>query len=723
MSGCASINMTEPTATHATDLAGTVPGGDGPEPGNDHELLELLVAETQDYAIFMLNTDGRVTTWNRGAQRFKGYRSEDIIGQHFSVFYPPEDIRAGKPGRELEIAAADGRLEDEGWRVRQDGTQFWANVVITALREPDGRLRGYGKVTRDLTARRVHELEILASEERFRRSFDDAPIGMIIFGLDGRFTRVNRAFSAIVGHSPDTLVGLSRERITHPDDVPDDAASLRALLAGEVTSYSGEKRYIHASGHPVWALLSVTLIHDAAGLPSYFIGQVLDINERRRYQDQLVAMADHDPLTGLLNRTSFQRELANQLARLKRYAGSAAVLMIDLDHFKYYNDTNGHNAGDELIVMIAHGLRDGLRETDVIARLGGDEFIVLLPQEDHDSADEVAASLLERVRELAPAIARGQLKRVTASIGIACCKTGDRLTADELMVNADLAMYDAKDGRDRIAHYRTDPRTRPRMESEMKWAREISEALTHDRFELLAQTIEPLSARGHTQYELLLRMRDVHDDLIQPESFLYIAERLGLIQDIDRWVTDRAIAMLAEYRADDHDLRLEINLSGHTIGDEKLLELIERRLEETGVPPDRLVFEITETAAIANMARAATFVDRLSELGCKFALDDFGAGFGSFYYLKHLPFDYLKIDGEFVRHCAQSETDRTLISAVVQIARGMGKLTIAEFVENQETVDILTHLGVDYAQGYYLSRPEPLENHLLGRRILEAHLS
>jgi EAL domain-containing protein (putative c-di-GMP-specific phosphodiesterase class I) len=170
--------------------------------------------------------------------------------------------------------------------------------------------------------------------------------------------------------------------------------------------------------------------------------------------------------------------------------------------------------------------------------------------------------------------------------------------------------------------------------------------------------------------------------------------------------------MLADQRAQGNDLRFEVNLSGHTIGDPQLLELIERRLEETGVPPDRLIFEITETAAVANIARAATFANRLSELGCRFALDDFGAGFGSFYYLKHLPFDYLKIDGEFVRHCTTNETDRILIAAVVQIAKGMGKHTIAEFVADQESVDVLTRLGVDYGQGYFLGRPEPLAQHL-----------
>jgi EAL domain-containing protein (putative c-di-GMP-specific phosphodiesterase class I) len=207
-------------------------------------------------------------------------------------------------------------------------------------------------------------------------------------------------------------------------------------------------------------------------------------------------------------------------------------------------------------------------------------------------------------------------------------------------------------------------------------------------------------------------MRDANGDRIPPGTFLYIAERLGLIQEIDRWVLAHAIDLLAEHHAAGRDLRFEVNLSGHSLGDPLLLELIEHRLKETGVPADRLIFEITETAAVADIARAATFAQHVSDLGCKFALDDFGAGFGSFYYLKHLPCDYLKIDGEYVRHCATNETDRILISAVVQIARGMGKRTIAEFVGDQESVDVLRRLGVDYGQGYFLGHPEPLADHL-----------
>ncbi|HEY5173424.1 MAG TPA: EAL domain-containing protein, partial [Acidimicrobiia bacterium] len=531
--------------------------------------------------------------------------------------------------------------------------------------------------------------------------------------------RVNDAFCEVVGHARGQLEGHPRAAITHRDDVVADTDALRRLIAGPGSSDAYEKRYLHASGHPVWARVNITLVHDETGRPVRFIAYDQDISERRNFERRLAHAADHDPLTGLLNRRSLDRELRRHTARVLRYGATGAVLMLDLDHFKYLNDTQGHAAGDELLVRIAQALRERLRASDVLARLGGDEFAVLLPGGEEPETQAVAESLLEVVRaqalpdpeQASALIAAG--RRVTVSIGIARFEDGETLTAEEMMVNADLAMYDAKEaGGNRWARYRTEQYARPKTESPIKWAEEIEYALAHDGFELLAQPIVPLRGDGPAQYELLLRMHDRRGEVVQPGSFLYIAERLGLIGDIDRWVTERAIDMLAEQRAVGRDLRFEINLSARTIGDEQLLDLIETRLAATDVPPDRLIFELTETAAVAHVGRATAFANRLSELGCGFALDDFGAGFGSFYYLKHLPFDYLKIDGEFVTNCTHNETDRTLIAAVVQIARGMRKQTIAEFASDRETLEVLTRLGVDYGQGFYLGRPAPLHEHL-----------
>ena len=664
-------------------------------------------------AMIISDARGCIQTVNDQTVRLLGYAREELIGESIDLLMP-----AGREGQAdhralftADLKARASGVERELTARHQDGTEIPVSITLSPVHTEDGTL--ITAAVRDITQRLAEQERLRTAEEQFRRSFDDAPIGMMITALDGRYMGVNDAFCAIVGHSRAALIGLPRQSITHPDDLAGDDQSVRELLAGKSKSFAREKRFLHAAGHAVWTAISVTVIRDGHGRPTHFITQAQDITERRRYENQLRHMADHDPLTGLLNRRSFERELTSHVARVKRSGAIGAVLMVDLDNFKYYNDTKGHSAGDDLIVRIGQALQARVRETDVLARLGGDEFAVLLPHEERDSAELVARDLLAVVRDEAPAPLHGERRRITASIGIACFSDGDRLSGEEIMVNADLAMYDAKEnGRNLIAHYSTEEHARPRIEGQMKWASEISLALAEDRFELLAQPIQLLNGDGPTQYELLLRMRDADGDHIPPGSFLYVAERLGMIQEIDRWVVARAIDMLAAERSLGRDLRFEVNLSGHSIGDPEILELIERRLRDTGVPADRLIFEITETAAVANIARASAFAHRLSELGCRFALDDFGAGFGSFYYLKHLPFDYLKIDGEFVRHCATNATDRILISAVVQIARGLGKHTIAEFVGDQESVDILTDLGVDYGQGYFLGHPEPLTDHL-----------
>jgi diguanylate cyclase (GGDEF)-like protein len=387
--------------------------------------------------------------------------------------------------------------------------------------------------------------------------------------------------------------------------------------------------------------------------------------------------------------------------------------MVDLDHLKDVNDSLGHHAGDELIRRAAKALGARLRESDVLARLSGDEFAILLPAVDAEGAREVAQALVAAVRGLDVHTREGNSRTTTASVGVAMIEAGS--SGEDIMVNADLAMYDAKKaGRNRIAVYTPHPE-HDRRKERLSWVERIRGALEHDRFTLLAQPIVELSTGRVSQHELLLRMRDETGDLIPPAAFLDIAERLDLVQAIDRWVVRSAIALLDEHQRRGHALTVEVNLSGRSLGDPELLDLVEAELGRTRIPPERLIFEVTETAAVANMSAASRFGERLSQLGCRFALDDFGAGFGSFYYLKHLPFDFLKIDGEFVRNCRNSQTDQLVIKAVVDLARGLDKKTIAEIVGDEGTVELLAELGVDFAQGYHLGRPRPLDEIGAGR--------
>jgi diguanylate cyclase (GGDEF)-like protein/PAS domain S-box-containing protein len=571
-------------------------------------------------------------------------------------------------------------------------------------------------VKRRLAEREQAEQALARAEERLRTAFSEAPIGMAVLSPEGRYLQVNRALARITGYEEWELLSLpSAGELTHPEDRSADVRAGAAMRAGEIRTYDVEKRYLHAAGHTVWVAVHTTLIRDSHDRPAYFLAQIEDITDRRRYESDLQHMADHDPLTGLLNRRAYERRLEEHLARGERYGHAGAVMVLDLDSFKEVNDTLGHSAGDELIVRVAGALASRLRESDTLARLGGDEFAILTPTGERAEAEHLAGSLLEVIRrEHAPRGPGGKERPITASIGVAPLEGADQLSAEEALINADLAMYDAKEaGRDRTVTYGGTTRGQAHIEARLEWAERIRAALDEDRLVLHAQPVVETATGRTTQHELLVRMVDPHGDLIPPGSFLPVAERFGLIREIDRWVVTRAIRMLGEHREEGRRPTVEINLSAHSLGDAQLALHIGRELRASGVAATQLIFEVTETTAIGNIAAARTFAERLGELGCRFALDDFGAGFGSFYYLKHLPFDFIKIDGEFVRNCTADPTDRLVIGAVVELARGMGKRTIAEFVGDEATLTTLCELGVDYAQGFHLGPPAPLE-HWLG---------
>ncbi|HYH61104.1 MAG TPA: EAL domain-containing protein [Solirubrobacterales bacterium] len=600
---------------------------------------------------------------------------------------------------------------------------------VHRVKWPDGTVRivdSLGRVIADEngnpvrmlgTAQDVTELKLvedarLEAEERFRRAFDDSAIGMALVSVEGesagRIIDANDAICTITGHPREALMCTSFESLIHPDDLSEVTEGLRAVSAGHLATLQLEHRILAGAGDEQWVALSTSLVRGSDAQPLHRLVQVQDISERKRFEGQLRYMADHDSLTGLYNRRRFSQELERELTSARRYGTGGALLVIDLDNFKYMNDSAGHAAGDELIRAVANVLKAKLRATDYLARLGGDEFAVLLPHSSPEEAAQAAKAILDVIRDVSLTTEHGP-RRTSASIGVAPFRDlSQGAGAEELLIEADIAMYDAKDaGRDRFVVFEPDRERQDALEQRLTWSNRIRKALDEERFVLHAQPICSLDpSSSEKRIELLLRMVDEGGDLIPPATFLYVAERFGMVEEIDRWVVRKAIELVA---VEDQEVTVDVNLSAKSIGSDEMVELIGAELERTGADPSRLVFEVTETAAIEQIDRAKKFARDLRSLGCGLAIDDFGSGFATFYYLKHLEFDFVKIDGEFISNLPSSSTDQLVVRSLVQIAKGMGKRTIAEFVQDDATVDLLTRLGVDYAQGFHLGRPGPID--------------
>lgn len=445
------------------------------------------------------------------------------------------------------------------------------------------------------------------------------------------------------------------------------------------------------------------------------------LRRAERTEAELRYLADHDPLTGLFNRRRFRAELDQQVALSARYGGRGAVMVIDVDGLKEVNDRHGHQAGDTMIRGIGAVLRERVRATDIVGRLSGDEFAVLMPRADTAGALQLAEDLRAEVAE---GLETGAGPTpITISVGITMFGGGRGVTAEGLMVAADQAMYRAKaEGRNRIALFRAAEGEPAPLRGRTTSAR-IREALTSNRLTLATQPIHNLASGGVERYELLLRMTGESGELLPASAFIGVAERAGMVQELDRWVVSRALELLGELERSGSRVSLHVNISGATLTDLSVLEFIERRLDEGEADPGRCTFEITQTARVEDIDVAVGFAERLAEFGCEVAIDDYGAGWGPFHYLKRIPFDVIKIDGEFVRRLPRNDADQLTVKAIVQIARGLGKRTIAEFVEDEQTAALLREFGVDMAQGYHLGRPVDAVQELVTSRANSSNAS
>ncbi|TDJ63276.1 MAG: EAL domain-containing protein [Proteobacteria bacterium] len=429
----------------------------------------------------------------------------------------------------------------------------------------------------------------------------------------------------------------------------------------------------------------------------------------QRYQSDLSFQTTHDPLTGLVNRREFERRLEVALNVTRSELSEHALLYMDLDQFKVVNDTCGHTAGDEFLRQLGAELYRKVRKHDTLARLGGDEFGVLLEHCPAEQASRIANELLETIQDFR-FVWEGKSFTLGVSIGLVPI-TGHSGSLSKILSTADAACYAAKDaGRNRIHVYRDDDSTLVRRHGEMQWVPRITEAIQEGRFHLYYQLIVPVSGEEEgVHFEFLLRMEDEDNNIIPPRAFLHAAERYNLMLGLDRWVTKTAFQWLQLHPEQVDHLKLcTINLSGHSLGDADFMQFIIKELKQSGIPPEKICFEVTETAAISNLMKAIRFMSILRDLGCRFSLDDFGSGMSSFAYLKNLPVDYLKIDGIFVKDIADDPIDYAMVKAINEMGHVMGKETVAEFVEKEAILWKLREIGVDYAQGYAIAKPRPL---------------
>lgn len=555
------------------------------------------------------------------------------------------------------------------------------------------------------------------SEQRFK---DFAAVGADWFWeIDPalNITYLSGRFEEVTGVPPQRILGRALADVfrDHTDDAREFVEYLKNLR-DERPNEGHEFAWQHPNADERILRTNCKPIFGAGGEFVGYRGVTRDITEAHSLSKQLSHQASHDALTGLVNRREFEHRLRRVLETTD---ADHALCYLDLDQFKIINDTCGHVAGDELLRQLAKLLGEQVRVRDTLARLGGDEFGVLMEHCELPQARRVAEKLRKAVCEFR-FVWQNKSFDIGVSIGLVPI-TGTQLSLSDVLSAADAACYVAKDqGRNRVHVYREDDAALTRRHGEMQWVARISRALEENRFELYAQPIAPIgeAVGAKSYFEVLLRMRDEQGELVPPSAFFPAAERYHLSAKLDRWVVEHTFKRLTEHQETLADLSMcSINLSAHAFSDNDVLDFIVRQLEGSRIPAGKICFEITETAAIANLSSASRIIKALKERGCHFALDDFGSGLSSFAYLKNLPVDFLKIDGQFVRDIVDDPIDFAMVRSINEIGKVMGKRSIAEFVENEAILAKLQEIGVDYAQGFGIGRPVPIDSLIFGSEL------
>jgi diguanylate cyclase (GGDEF)-like protein/PAS domain S-box-containing protein len=592
-------------------------------------------------------------------------------------------------------------------------TGEWRWVISRAKAKVDdkGRLLRLVGVELDITERKLYEEALFREKESAQITLQSIGDGVVTTDAKGVIDYINPVAEQLTGWRLEDSQGRPIEEVFRAfhEETCEPLENPLAVAIRRTRSIKSVRPMllIRRDGNEIYIESTASPIRDGSGAVAGGVLVFHDVSEARELNRRLSYHASHDVLTGLVNRREFEHRMERALKSAKARETSYALCYLDLDQFKIVNDTCGHSAGDALLGQVGGLLKSKVRWRDTLARLGGDEFAILLENCTLDEAMRMAETLRDAVRNF-KFTWEERTFRLGASIGVVPI-AAENVDVAAVLSAADNACQAAKQaGRNRVHSFEENDLDLMRRRREMQWAARINTALEEDRFELFRQTILPLRDQEKgAHYELLLRMRDENGKIVTPDNFMTAAEHYGLTPNIDRWVIENAFRWLVSDADEREKLAMcSINLSGLSLGDDKFLPFVIEQLTRSGLDATKICFEITETAAIASFAQANRFIQSLKELGCKFALDDFGSGLSSFGYLKHFPVDFLKIDGAFVKEILHEDIDYEMVRSINQIGHLTDKRTIAEFAENAAIIEKLRELGVDYAQGYGISQPQ-----------------
>lgn len=657
------------------------------------ELKTQAIIDAAPDGIIITDAAGHIEMFNPAAEKLFGYQALTAQGMAICKLLPGLECEGGIPcpiehaqhipgnhreGRRIPMSVRVSRME------QGDNTYFICLISeVTAQHEMLRRLQEAESLYRDLVE---SSRDLIWSMDR-----------------EGRWTFVNGAAKYIYGVEPAELLGCTVHEFTEPDYLEREKAAYQALWEGK--DWLDFESVHHDRDGTLRHLNFIARARkDEHGVVVAVNGIARDVTEKKVYEQKLAYQASHDALTGLFNRNYLRQELERMVARVARGNAGGVLMFVDLDQLKFINDSLGHGAGDRLLVETARLMKKHVREGDLLARYGGDEFTVLLYNVDAEGARKVAENLRARFGEY-KFLEGGNAYSLTCSIGLAMIDEGVK-SADECLSHAERACNNAKTlGRNQVVFHAPSPEAEHAAVQDVAWTERIKRLMEEERFQLVYQPIMAMATGSVYDYEVLLRMVEDEGRLINPGAFLPTAERLGLSQNLDRGVVAKAIQELAKLHRAGHAVRFFINLTSPAMRDESLLKMVRDMLAATKMDASVLTFEVKETAAVADLVAAADFIRAVKDLGARVVLENFGLGFSSFTYLKHLPVDALKIDGSYVQGLAQSVVNQVVVRSINQVAHALGKVTIAPQVENKEAFMLLRDLGVDYAQGYFLGRP------------------